>query len=298
MKFMKSATGLIFIILIVGQLLARGQQQRGSLTAAAIFQQARSSIVVILGSATGQVDQGSGFIIGVNQIITNHHVVDGLERATVVFADGKRARVSRLLLDDPQEDFAVLEAPTGSRKPLVMGDELSLHEGDPVLAIGAPRGLELTISNGIVSSFRTIGTRLLIQNTATIAPGSSGGPLLDMRGKVVGITTLALRDSPGIYFSVGIGAPKRMLRGQSAAPEATAKATMGELTGGSASLEQTFDWIKQKLESTGNTTAPNDLIELHVGGTGVLWRAASRTALTGGWKYSTPATQASSSAIG
>lgn len=279
---MRAVKLVLFIVIFCSHVPANGQQS-SPLTAAGVFQKVRSSIVIILGSSANQSVQGSGFIIGPNRIITNHHVVNGLDRTTVVFADGGRTTVSGLLLDSPDEDFSVLEAQTGSRKPLVLGDELSLREGDPVVAIGAPRGLELTISNGIVSGFRTIGSRLLIQNTAPTSPGSSGGPLLDMRGRVVGITTLGVKDSPGIYFSVGIGAARRLLLGQGTAATSLSGATRKDGSGRGVSLEETFDWIKNKLESVGNTNAPNTLIDLEVGEKGTVGlRAASRTALQGG----------------
>lgn len=89
---------------------------------------------------------------------------------------------------------------------------LSLQEGDYVYALGAPKGLELSFTNGIVSSFRNTNGQFLIQNTAPIAPGSSGGPLFDRTGRVVGVTTSLLEDASGIYFSVGIGDLKRLIR--------------------------------------------------------------------------------------
>ena len=79
-------------------------------------------------------------------------------------------------------------------------------------AIGAPRGLELTLTNGIVSAFRNLDNQFLIQATAAIGHGSSGGPLFDREGKVVGITSALLSDTPGIYFSVGVSDLKRLLR--------------------------------------------------------------------------------------
>jgi tetratricopeptide (TPR) repeat protein len=106
----------------------------------------------------------------------------------------------------------VLGADTGQRPALTLGDELTLQQGDPVYAIGAPEGLELTLTNGIVSAFRNISDQFLIQSTAPIGHGSSGGPLFDRQGRVVGITSAMLSNTPGVYFSVGVGDLKRMLR--------------------------------------------------------------------------------------
>jgi S1-C subfamily serine protease len=179
-----------------------------------IFSRARPSVVVIVAmDQNGQREAlGSGFIVSHGRIATNHHVVEGMNEAYVVFSDGGVKPVSKVVADSTQQDLIVLTVETGSRAPLVFGDELSLQQGDSVYALGAPKGLELTFTNGIVSSFRKSNAQFLIQTTAPIAPGSSGGPLFDRTGRVVGLTTSSLADAPGIYFSVGIGDVKRLLR--------------------------------------------------------------------------------------
>lgn len=182
-------------------------------TPADIFRQTRSSVVLIVGSASGdKVAQGSGFIVGKDRIVTNYHVIAGLSAAYVLFADSRTEPVAGVVAADSDQDTAVLDVQTGTRPPLALGDELNLREGESVLAIGAPRGLELSLTNGIISAFRNSEKKFLIQNTAPIAPGSSGGPLLDSRGRVVGLTTSLLADTPGVYFSIGIGAVKRLLK--------------------------------------------------------------------------------------
>jgi hypothetical protein len=134
------------------------------------------------------------------------------EFAYVVFSDGATKPVSRVAADSAQQDLIVLAVDTGSRSAVKFGDEMSLHQGDSVYALGAPEGLQLTFTNGIVSSFRKSNAQFLIQTTAPIAHGSSGGPLFDSTGRVVGVTTSMLSDAPGIYFSVGIGDVRRLLR--------------------------------------------------------------------------------------
>jgi tetratricopeptide (TPR) repeat protein len=119
------------------------------------------------------------------------------------------------LITQLTRDIAIVSVKTGNRVPLKRGDELSLKQGDEVYAIGAPLGLDLSITNGIVSGFRSIEDQFLLQTTAAIAPGSSGGPLFDRDGRVIGVTTSALNDSPGIYFSVGIGDVTRIMRSAS-----------------------------------------------------------------------------------
>ncbi len=179
-----------------------------------IFRKAQPSIVLIVGGdESGKPTvQGSGFIIGPDRVVTNHHVVAGTSTALAVFSDGGSSPITGVIADNAAKDLIILGAVTGQRPALAIGDELSLQQGDPVYAIGAPQGLELTLTNGIVSAFRNIGDQFLIQSTAAIGHGSSGGPLFDQAGRVIGITSAFLSDTPGIYFSVGAGELKRLLR--------------------------------------------------------------------------------------
>jgi tetratricopeptide (TPR) repeat protein len=144
--------------------------------------------------------------------VTNHHVMTGVSSAFAVFSDGSSSTVTDVFADSQSKDLIVLVVDTGHRPALRLGDELTLRQGDAVYAIGAPQGLELTLTNGIVSAFRNIGNRFLIQSTAAIGHGSSGGPLLDSDGLVVGITSSMLSGTPGVYFSSGAGDLKRLLR--------------------------------------------------------------------------------------
>jgi len=179
-----------------------------------IFNRARPAVVVIVAADQNSQRQalGSGFLVSRDQIATNHHVVEGMKEAFVLFSDGATKRVSGVVADSVQQDLIILRVETGNRTALPFGDELSLKQGDPVYALGAPKGLELSFTNGIVSSFRKSDAQFLIQTTAPIAPGSSGGPLFDRAGRVVGVTTSMISDAPGIYFSVGIGDLRRLMR--------------------------------------------------------------------------------------
>src|SRR5208282_6088460 len=187
---------------------------RAALDPSEIFARARSSVVVIVASDKNDEREalGSGFIVSRGKIATNHHVLEGMNRAYAVFSDGDVRQISEVVADSAEQDLTVLGVETRERSPLPLGDELSLQQGDSVYALGAPKGLELTFTNGIVSSFRKSNAQFLIQTTAPIAPGSNGGPLFDRAGRVVGVTTSMISDAPGIYFSVGIGELRRLLR--------------------------------------------------------------------------------------
>lgn len=264
---------IIFACLFVSPVSAQQPQRNVSgipagkaaskLSPSQIFSNASHSVVLIIASAQNrqQGAQGSGFVVDQDRIVTNHHVVEGMSQAFVLFSDGKVQQVSEVVSDSPEQDLIILAAETGQRHPLPLGDEFSLREGDAVYAIGAPKGLELSFTNGIVSSFRRSSSQFLIQTTAPIAPGSSGGPLLDNFGRVVGVTTSRIADAPGIYFSVGIGDVRRLIRtphgvtlslsgaaqqeskrGEEVAAESTPRHAQNDQDNG-PSLEETLSWM-------------------------------------------------------
>ncbi len=147
--------------------------------------------------SSGTEASGSGFVYASEGIIvTNHHVVDGAEHLQVRMHDGTRYN-ARVLGSDAATDLAVLELEDARDLPaLQLGDSAALRVGDWVVAIGNPMGLDHSASVGILSG-RGRGSLGLyadsyldfLQTDADIAPGSSGGPLFDLRGAVVGITT-------------------------------------------------------------------------------------------------------------
>jgi tetratricopeptide (TPR) repeat protein len=207
---------VLFVLMVLAASFSQAQtrpQSEGSL----IYDRCHSAVVVVvtLDKDNKALGQGSGFIIAPNKVVTNHHVINGAINAVVMFADGQTEAVDGFLADNASRDIAILSVRTGGRAPLKVGDELSLKQGDEVYAIGAPKGLDLSITNGIVSGFRTIEDQFFLQTTAPIAPGSSGGPLFDRNGNVIGVTTSLLNDSPGIYFSVGMGDVSRIMRSAS-----------------------------------------------------------------------------------
>jgi len=155
--------------------------------------------------------EGSGFIIGKNRVVTNYHVAGGSSSASVVFSDGSIAPVTAVIAGSGPKDLVILEAATGNRAALVLGNELQLKVGETIYAIGTPAGLTSSLSSGLVSAFREDQGEFLIQITAAIAPGSSGGPLLNSRGQVVGVTTSRLKDG-SFGFAVGAGDLQQLLK--------------------------------------------------------------------------------------
>jgi putative serine protease PepD len=172
------------------------------------------------GGGGGGSAQGSGFVYDTSgHVITNYHVVQGASSISVAFPDGSKYTAT-LVGSDQSTDLAVLKvnAPASKLHPLSLGDSSALQVGDGVVAIGSPFGLAETVTSGIVSALnRDINATNnytisgAIQTDAAINHGNSGGPLLDMAGQVVGITTQIESESGG-NEGVGFAVPSNTIR--------------------------------------------------------------------------------------
>jgi putative serine protease PepD len=181
-----------------------------------VYKAARKAVVVIkVGNG-----QGSGFVYDTDgHIVTNDHVVDAGGSITVTFWNGKTYD-ARVVGTDPSTDLAVIkvDAPASMLSPLSLGDSDSLQVGDEVVAIGSPLGLPETVTSGIVSALHrqmtapnnfTINDS--IQTDAAINHGNSGGPLLDLSGKVVGVNAQIASDSGG-NDGIGFAIPSNTVK--------------------------------------------------------------------------------------
>jgi S1-C subfamily serine protease len=190
-----------------------------------LYVQVKDSVVVIRGMVPSNTDffgriyysqvQGSGFIYDVTGqivVITNYHVVNDAVNITITFANGN-VYPATVLGSDPYAELAVLtsEAPEYEYFPLEIASSSSLHVGDPVMVVGTPYGLTGSMSTGYVSSLgRTLSEETtggfvianVIQTTAALNPGNSGGPVLNYEGQVIGIATAIVEDSEGLGFAI------------------------------------------------------------------------------------------------
>jgi len=159
---------------------------------------------------------GTGFVISKDGlIVTNNHVVEGVDKVEVVFSDGTRCE-AEIVGTDPKTDIALIRAKADRAYDLLaLGDSAALLPGDWVIAIGNPFGLDHTVTAGIVSALgRELGQGPyddFIQTDAAINPGNSGGPLLNLAGEVVGINTAINPRANTIGFAVPINLAKEIL---------------------------------------------------------------------------------------
>ena len=171
-----------------------------------------------------QRSAGSGFVWDESgHIVTNHHVVADADRVIVMFSDGSEDE-AQILGSDPDSDLAVLKIDNSNTDlfPVTLGSSSEVNVGQIAIAIGSPFGQDFSITSGIVSAVgRTIRSGnsqfsipKVLQTDAPINPGNSGGPLLDRKGRVVGVNTQIISStgaSSGIGFAVPIDAAKRVI---------------------------------------------------------------------------------------
>ncbi len=188
---------------------------------AAVVERVRPAVLHLRTLGRGRGGTGSGFLCADGGLaLTNRHVVDGAVAVEAAFHDGRTAVVD-VLGSDASTDIALLRVPDAGAAPLSFADSAALRVGDFALAVGCPHGLSHSVTAGIISG---LGRALpssdgrsiedVIQTDAPLNPGNSGGPLLDVEGRVVGIATAIVPMAQGLCFAV---------------PSATAMVVMREL---------------------------------------------------------------------
>ena len=143
-----------------------------------------STVLLVMEDANGQpLSLGSGFFIRSGQVATNLHVVKGASRGYAKLVSQKtKYDIEGITAVDVERDLVILKISVPGAKAISLGDSGTVQVGAPIYAVGNPRGLEGTFSQGIISSIRKVGTDKILQLTAPISPGSSGGPVLNDKG--------------------------------------------------------------------------------------------------------------------
>jgi hypothetical protein len=203
----RSLIRLSLVLLALATPLAQAQRKQPSqdnqtpLTARQIAKRVLPGVVLVETSCgRGRVMFGSGFIVDKGLVATNRHTVEcGDEGYVMLVGQDKKHRVTAKYLD-AAHDLAILKAEGLNASVLPLSDAQNLSVGDKVYAAGNPKGLEGTFSDGIISGLRYSAGR--IQFTAAISPGSSGGPVVDEYGRVVGITVSYVEGGQNLNFAV------------------------------------------------------------------------------------------------
>jgi S1-C subfamily serine protease len=199
-----------------------------------------SAVAIRVRARNGRGGAGSGVVIAPDgYVITNSHVVHGAEAIEATVA-GRDAVAATLVGADPDNDLALVRLGANGLSAATLGDSDRLRVGQLVVAIGNPRGLDATVTAGVVSALRRTLRSLsgsliedVIQTDAALNPGNSGGALVDSRGRVVGINTAVVAGAQGLCFAVPVNTAKwvvplllrdgRVVRGRIGLSGATAK---------------------------------------------------------------------------
>jgi len=165
-----------------------------------------SVAVLVMSDANQQpLALGSGFVVEDGVIVTNNHVIEGAAGGVMkLLGHSERLQIDGILARDEVHDLALVKVSTAGAVPLSLADNPKLLVGDTVYAVGNPQGLEGTFSQGIVSGLRSIESDQLIQITAPISPGSSGGPVLNMDGAVIGVAVATYREGQNLNFAIPV----------------------------------------------------------------------------------------------
>jgi len=187
---------------------------KGQDPAAKIFERQADAIVLIGVEGTEGSRLGSGFFVEEDGlIVTNHHLIENASKIFVKLKNKKVYTNVKLAGSDAKKDIALLRIHGRGFRKVKLGDSGDIAIGQRVITIGNPLGLESTISDGLISALRKDDHGLkLLQISVPLSQGSSGGPLFNLKGEVVGITTASLEEGQNLNFAIPINYVKSLLR--------------------------------------------------------------------------------------
>jgi S1-C subfamily serine protease len=206
--------------------------QKKALTPQAIFEQNKSAVVTLYVHEDADPTpskQGSGFIVKSDGIIaTNAHVLENAVKVTVKLSNGQTYIATDILDIDDDKDIALFTIRASDLPTVKLGNSKNLKVGEHVVGIASPSGFELTLTDGLISGFRTIDDYKLLQISVPISSGSSGGALFDSHGLVIGMTAAGVRDAQNLNFAIPINYIRDLLESNK---RRTAKANGTEFLG-------------------------------------------------------------------
>jgi len=183
-------------------------------SAASIFAEQANSVVLIGAVINKKISHlGSGFIVRPDGlIVTNYHVVSGAKEIFIKLKDSQIFPNARVLSFDEEKDIAFIKIDAAKLKTVVLGNSSNVKIGEQVIVIGNPLGLESTLSDGLISAFRTLNDgRRFLQISVPLSSGSSGSPLFNMKGEVIGVTTSGRLDGQNLNFAIPINSVRSLM---------------------------------------------------------------------------------------
>jgi S1-C subfamily serine protease len=201
----KSGRGLLWPVAVVVALIVFPRSVLQAQDARKVAHAAFPSVVLLLvQDGQGQpLGLGSGFFVRPDIIATNLHVIEGAANGWArIIGENNKYEIKGTVGVDETRDLALLKLGGVRAAPLELGKSSDVSVGDAVFVVGNPRGLEGTLSEGIVSAIRHVESDTLLQITAPISPGSSGGPVLDRSARVVGVAAATLKGGQNLNFAI------------------------------------------------------------------------------------------------
>jgi S1-C subfamily serine protease len=236
---------------------ARGQQKRYTVPE---LVKAMSPAVVFIGNAgrNGQVESiGSGFVVDTSGIIvTNFHVIEGAQALQVKSKDGEIYDRVEVIDHDERRDLAVIKVRPFQPMPTVRLATGDPEIGEDAVAIGNPKGLEHTVTAGMVSAFRQAEGYRLMQISVPISPGSSGGPVFNMAGQVIGVVVSQVKEAQNLNFAVPIAYARPLIESKNT-PLTVAEFTK-KVGGGAPATANTSSRTQRPAETVGAWTVAHD----------------------------------------
>jgi S1-C subfamily serine protease len=192
----------------------RGLNAQSALDPGTLYKQASPAVVIIevSGSDGKLAKTGSGLLVSADgRLLTNYHVISHSKQATVKLANGDAYDLIEVIAIDKRKDIAFLKIPAVDLPFVKLGRSNAVEIGHTVYSIGSPLGLQNTLSQGLVSGIREMDGYRLFQISAPISQGSSGGPVFNVNGEVIGIAVLTIEGGQNLNFAIPIDYARGML---------------------------------------------------------------------------------------
>ena len=254
---------ILFFLLMLCRCAVWGAE----IDAEAIARKCTSSVMLIVADGAGKSGSlGTAFTVSADgKLVTNFHVIEGKDRLTAKSQNGGLFLVKSVLAIDKEHDLALLQIEARNLPFLELGDSASINSGAGVVVIGNPIGLEASVTQGIISAKRVIDSQgEILQISAAISPGSSGSPVFNAQGKVVGVATFKLVKGESLNFAIPSSHVASLLSRPANAADTKSSSTSSRVTGlrkGSREQDETV-LNDQRFKDAKNSEKNEDYVAL------------------------------------